>query len=350
MTIHFEQSKYLLAQGNPSNFLQYFLNKEVMFETSGAYVLVKRFRRENAENSLALFSESKEQSPRRPKKPKKDNKENRKETINKQDVRSHSKTVRVKLFMAGVIYWIKIILFYVLFYMGLAVLFYICFTIYELTLPEDGPRVSKLQPSLVYYPSYESYYLNRISWHAYQEKDVKLIVTNINSFLEKLGTRRDFGKCRANDHYGYSGRNPCVFLKVNRIAGFNVDPIEDARELQRRERVLKKVIDSLPLDKRKGRLWISCKSNSWVNIEYFPQSRSIPMKQINTKHSVYKTNNGSSYFEVNYERIVTIQIINVPEDQLFNVNCKMFAKNVENDNTENPWIGGVSFDMILLTD
>lgn len=328
-----------------------------MFEKSGTYVLVKQFRRENAENALAPISESTERvssvkkpSAQRPKKPAKENKKNREETVRNEDVRSHYKTISNTPFIRGVIYWIETILYYLIFYAGLFILFYICFTIYKLTLPEDAPRVSKLQPSLVYYPNYESYYLNRISWNAYEEKDIELIVTNINSFLEKFGTRRKFGKCSANNYYGYKSRNPCVFLKVNRIAGFHVDAIENGRELQRRERVLKKVIDSLPADKRKGRLWISCKSNSWVNIEYFPQSRSIPMEQINTQQSVNKINNGSSYSQGDYDQIVTIQIINVPQDQLFNVNCKMFAKNIENDDNENPWIGGVSFDMILLTD
>ncbi|XP_018799788.1 PREDICTED: sodium/potassium-transporting ATPase subunit beta-1-like [Bactrocera latifrons] len=324
-----------------------------MFEKSGTYVLVKRFRRENAENALALISESKEKVSsvkEQPKKPDKGNKESRNEIVKTQDVQSHNKTVSDTPFMRGVIYWIETILYYAIFYAGLSILFYICFTIYKLTLPEDAPRASKLQPSLVYYPNYESYYLNRISWNASEKKDIELIVTNINTFLEKFGTRRKFGNCSVNDSYGYKTRNPCVFLKVNRIAGFQVDPIENARELQRSERVLKKVIDSLSPDKRKERLWISCKSNSWVNIEYFPQSRSIPMEQINTQQPVYKTNNGSSYSQGDYDHIVTIQIINIPQDQLFNVNCKMFAKNIENDDNNNPWIGGVSFDMILLTD
>ncbi|XP_039949018.1 sodium/potassium-transporting ATPase subunit beta-1-like [Bactrocera tryoni] len=332
-----------------------------MFENSGTYVLVKRFRRENAENALALISGSKQkvssvkkQPPQRPKKPEKENEESRKKTkeaVKKQDVQSHNKTVSDTPFIRGVIYWIETILYYAIFYAGLSIFFYICFTIYKLTLPEDAPRASKLQPSLVYYPNYESYYLNRISWNAYEKKDVELIVTNINTFLEKFGTRREFGNCSVNDSYGYKTRNPCVFLKVNRIAGFQVDPIENAQELQSRERVLKRVIDSLSPDKRKGRLWISCKSNSWVNIEYFPQSRSIPMEQINTQQQhAYKTYNGSSYSQGNYDHIVTIQIINIPQDQLFNVNCKMFAKNIENDDNNNPWIGGVSFDMILLTD
>ncbi|XP_054084603.1 sodium/potassium-transporting ATPase subunit beta-1 isoform X2 [Zeugodacus cucurbitae] len=340
---------------NPSDILQYFSKRETMFETSGSYVLVKRFRRENAENSLALVSEPKEkvsnvksQSPQRPKKPEK---ESKKEPIKKQDVRPHDKPVNDALFTAGRIYWLRTILYYIVFYAGLIILFYICFAIYEQTLPVDAPRVSKLQPSLVYHPNFESYFLNRISWNAFKAKDIKLIVNNINDFLEKFGTRREFGKCRANNSYGYKGRNPCVFLTVNRITGFQVDPIEDARELQRKERVLKKIINNLPPHKRKGRLWISCKSNSLVNIEYFPQSRSIPIDQINTKSSMDETKrNGSSYSESDYERIVTIQIQNVPHDKLFNVYCRMFAKNIENDDNERPWIGGVSFDMIFLTD
>ncbi|CAD6995639.1 sodium/potassium-transporting ATPase subunit beta-1-like [Ceratitis capitata] len=307
-----------------------------MFETSGKYVLVKRFRHEDVENSKALV----ETPPRIAKKIRRPTFQESPQTKRKNERRRSTPPESTKEKIAHLV---KVVIFYILLYMGIALLFYTCYSVYKLTLPIDGPRVKRLQPSLVYYPDLESYYVNRISWNGHNEKDINLIVSKINSLLKKFGKRRDFEECKESDHYGYKTENPCIFLQVNLISGFYVDPIEDANDLHRRERALKKVIYGLPSNSRKGRLWISCKSNSWKQIDHIPNSRSIPVNRI-------LTNGTKRNIESDYGRIVVIRIENITQNVPININCKMFAKNIEMGDANSPWIGGVAFDVLSISD
>ncbi|XP_053948474.1 sodium/potassium-transporting ATPase subunit beta-1-like [Anastrepha ludens] len=330
-----------------------------MYEAAGNYVLEKRFRHKNYDEDSAAF----QSTPLGASTSQAANKESVPETSasnfllkSVQKVyqlpkkrRSRSKeTIPSKFALPGQtkgskLYWLKTLVYYALFLAGIAALFSGCFLAYMSTLPEEVPRVSKYQPALIYYPNLESYYINRIIWNEQNEEDINRIVKQINRFLKKSRMHGKFGECTEFDSYGYKDQSPCIFLKVNRIAGFRVDPIEDSKDVPWREHALKKHIESLPSHERKGRLWITCRSDAWVDMKYFPSSRSIPVERLNSKG--LKNLNYQRNTNYTDERIVAIKLRGIPLNVPFNVRCKMFAKNIEVDYYRNLDIGGVNFDI-----
>ncbi|XP_067615212.1 sodium/potassium-transporting ATPase subunit beta-1-like [Eurosta solidaginis] len=322
-----------------------------MFEKSGKYVVIKQFRRENYENQQQIASSSQ----RVPELNGPDD-VGRKQTKSKQ-IKKHSiarnaspprseAEIKRRLTKKKCVYWLTVTLYYIFFYIAIGLLFYLCLTMFLLKLPKKSPRVLKQQPSLIYYPHIENYYNNRITWRGGSLKDNKKLMENIKNFLKKFGKHKDHGECREIDSYGYENRMPCVFLKVNRIAGFKFIPIQQAKDIDWREHKLKDIVADLPLHMRSDRLWISCKANSTrLHIEYFPDSRSISVAGLNSDTKTFDEYINQS----NFEPFIAIQLNDTRIGEPLNVNCKMFAKNIAIKYSDDHYYGGVSFDMLMIT-
>lgn len=85
-----------------------------------------------------------------------------------------------------------------------------------------------------------------------------------------------FGKCGPSDSYGYNNSAPCIFLKLNRIYGWNPEYFNDPADLpDDMPDTLKSHIKSLPAAHR-DQIWVTCYGENGADseilgdIEYFP--------------------------------------------------------------------------------
>jgi sodium/potassium-transporting ATPase subunit beta len=85
-----------------------------------------------------------------------------------------------------------------------------------------------------------------------------------------------FGKCGTSDSYGYNNSAPCIFLKLNRIYGWQPEYFNDPAGLpEDMPESLKDHIKSLPAAHR-DQIWVTCYGENGADreilgdIEYFP--------------------------------------------------------------------------------
>lgn len=91
-----------------------------------------------------------------------------------------------------------------------------------------------------------------------------------------------FGECKAENAYGYNNSAPCIFLKLNRIYGWEPEYYNDTENLpEDMPEDLKDHIKSLPI-KHRNQIWVSCAGENphdletiGTEIKYFP-SRGFP--------------------------------------------------------------------------
>lgn len=91
----------------------------------------------------------------------------------------------------------------------------------------------------------------------------------------------NFGECGRNNSYGYKSNSPCIFLKLNRIYGWEPEYYNDTKELpEEMPKGLKDHIASLDV-KSRNQVWVSCQGEDGSDkeilgeVEYFP-TRGFP--------------------------------------------------------------------------
>lgn len=206
------------------------------------------------------------------------------------------------------------------------------------------PRNLIEQPFLSFAPvGFEDHY-RLVHYNPEDKIDVKDYSYRIVKFLQKLSKRQNhykrFGPCQMNNKsFGYEINEPCIFMKINRLIGFQTDPFDDPLKVQRPlfhrydYEQLKFLLSNVTTENdRKNRIWISCacKGKEKAKIDIFPEPF-IKTKYVDRKKlSDIKVQNGKIKFQstTDLNRVVALKISNLKLNVKYYIKCKSFARNI----------------------
>ena len=142
------------------------------------------------------------------------------------------------------------------------------------------------------------------------------------------------GPCE-NSPYGYVGDvvTPCVFLKLNRIWGYNYGFIqeEDFTAAAKAGNAWPKDFhDHWAAQSDKDKIWFDCQGRddadkqALAGMEYYPASRGI-----NTWFFLFEGDEGRKY--PYHDPLVAVRFTDLPKGQLVNIECRTYTPWYEGD-------------------
>lgn len=273
--------------------------------------------------------------------------------------------------------WGQLVLFYLIFYAVLAAMFAICMQGLLATMNHKYPKwqldesLIGTNPGLGYRPMpAEVEEGAMIHYAAANKTQVKGWVERINEFLAPYRDQTllpgggknqvicDFqkpptadnvcafdvsklGPCSAEEGYSYNKSAPCIFIKLNRIYGWEPQFYDDVTDLpENMPTDLSDHIKSLPVEDRK-QVWVSCNGMTPADvetigpIEYFP-SRGLPSY-------FYPYTNRIGYLSP----LVAVHFARPAVKRSINVECRVWAKNVVYSGSMRDRMGSVNFIMLI---
>lgn len=278
--------------------------------------------------------------------------------------------------------WLKIGVFYVIYYLFLAGFFIAMLLIFNQTLKDDQPKwhgndggIIGDNPGLGYRPKppndkIESTLLffrhggtgNWKSWKQrlddYLEPYQKISATKNNDLVDcnfddlKPGEGQ-YCKVAANDlfvdqcqnatNYGYEAGAPCILLKLNRIYGWNPKPYKNVTDLpEKAPTSLKTQITELTTAKPKmmGQMvWLSCEGENPADKENIGDVAYYPYPGFPSYH--YPYTNQPDYLSP----AVFAHLKNPKRGVLISIECKAWADNIEHDPKDRT--GSVHFEVMI---
>merc|ERR1711892_530256 len=254
--------------------------------------------------------------------------------------------------------WVKITIFYIIYYFCLAVFWLGYLQAFFLTLPDiqDGPKWTQeygiigrnpgvgVRPQNINIDS-QMFVLNQRdnSYYTYQtqrflESYQKQVTKPYHVF-----DLADLSECGIYP-YGYGADlAPCIFIKLNKIWGWEPEPITYSEDLMMMGDVSQGLIAEVLERERKGDeyIWIDCDGRYAADkeaiqkIEYFPSSRGMPVK--------YFPYTGNSY----HSPLVAIKIH--PKEaslgQLIHIECRAHHYGAQHDTKDK--LGLVQFELLI---
>lgn len=234
-------------------------------------------------------------------------------------------------------HWLLLIIFYTIFVCGIISLWLLCYGVFEKTLISERPKWLLTQPGFSFEPAttFRENYL-KIEFHEQSLEEVNEIVEHINKALEKYGKilQNYFGECDNHHDYGYKQRKPCFFLKINRIIGFRIQPIESLNDMPYdTPQEMYEYLQSLTTQELKQRIWVSCDSRPSLKFLYYPQ-RFYDISDVDynaSKNYNNSSNDKDFYNESDFKRIIAVQIENISVNIKYHIRCFLWAKNIVRD-------------------
>lgn len=280
--------------------------------------------------------------------------------------------------------WSKLLLFYAVFYTVLAGLFAICMKGLFSTLPENEPKwqldssLIGTNPGLGYRPSSEvqiergsiikfdktkpeeaeewkillDEFLTPYNDHTILPNGGKnQIHCDFNTTINGPGPNKvcaiktdSFGPCSTKNSYGYIESKPCVFLKLNKIFGWEPDYYDNVNELpEEMPKILKDKIKTLPPNELK-QVWISCEGHNKLDNENIGPISYYPTPGFPFFYYPYK--NVQDYLSP----LVAVQFENPKMNILIGVECRAWAKNIIYSGSLRDRKGSVSFQINIDTE
>jgi sodium/potassium-transporting ATPase subunit beta len=300
--------------------------------------------------------------------------------------------------------WLKITVFYIIFYACLAAFFYLCYQIFATTLetPEDGGSPKWKQDSSLIgsnpgvgfrpMPDQDKNSESTLIWYKHDSKaDYSFWSNQLAKFVNDsippkeannvntcnlgsgAGSHRvcrvltdKLGGCTATTEFGYPAGNPCVLIKLNKIFDWEPEPygVEDGKydpellqseldEAVNQENGMPEDLKNHIVSEVKGHqgqelevlktVWISCTGENVGDQENLPSGniKYNPARGIPGYYFPYKN-------QPNYKTpFVMVQMI-VPESSrhtLINVECRAWAKNIHYDRPNR--LGSVHFEILV---
>jgi len=255
--------------------------------------------------------------------------------------------------------WIKIIVFYIIYYCCLTFFWCLCFFIFLFTIPDigAGPKwkldsgIIGSNPGVGLRPAQSDMYIDSqmiwLNWdngHGYAERMKHYIektykreydsYTNtyydVQASEAKDNMRFDLsvlGECQDYPHGFVTTEedqyiNPCIFLKLNKIWGWEPQPIrpEYVDDYYEMTEQLKNIIRNAP---DSNQVWFDCQGRfaadkeALGDITYFPRSQGIPI------------NSYFPYLGGDYEPpLVAVRLNNILIGQLIHVECRAWYEGV----------------------
>jgi len=280
--------------------------------------------------------------------------------------------------------WLLITVFYTIYYTCLAAFWYVCLIIFFTTIPDklEGPKWQQKESLIGKNPGIGIRPLNqdeRIDSNMFKLKwgDVNTVVSQADGegdlnadfarraqkFMEvydndavdyETFSLDNLGPC-ANHPYGYLANNgpvkPCIFLKFNKIWGWEPTPIDDQDFTENPEwpESFKNHFESLSPAEQQN-VFVDCQGrypadkDALKDLKYYPENQAFPTKyfpyegeskSIKTSKSVY------------HSPLVAIQV-NLDESyvgQLVHIECRAYYKGVVHETKSKK--GLVQFEILL---
>ncbi|XP_018325786.1 sodium/potassium-transporting ATPase subunit beta-1 [Agrilus planipennis] len=272
--------------------------------------------------------------------------------------------------------WAQLLLFYTIFYAILAAFFAICMKGLLATLNDKSPRwtldssIIGTNPGIGFRPISNQTEEGSLIWFDSKnntsiQKWVKLLDQFFDAYKKKVEVNKQnqvncdfdrppqngqvctvdldsFGPCSPTNEYGYNSSSPCVFLKLNKIYGWQPEYYSDPDNLP----------DDMPSDlveyiknnanskEKLKQVWISCygefpadKENIFT-FEYYP-TRGFPSY-------FYPYTNEPGYLSP----LIAVKLNNPKPNVLINIECRAWAKNINYRSSNLQREGSIHFELM----
>jgi len=287
--------------------------------------------------------------------------------------------------------WLKIIVFYCIYYSCLAGFWIGCMNIFFLTLPDDRPKweqaasiignnpgvglrpqsTDKLIDSSMIVLSVGEKDSTPTNLEGEGNKNIDYAV-RAKTFMDKYSNTTGLQDCEANEinaggqgckfdvgtlgdckdfPYGYIAGNgtksdmaePCVFLKFNKIYNWVPTPL-DPKDEKWRDKMPEDLRKKIALEEDKNMVWIDCfgrypADKESARFEYFPENQGIPVK-----YFPYKGKTQAYHTPLVAVRVT--QANSTQHGQLLHIECRAWYDGVHHDTKEKS--GLVQFEVQLV--
>ncbi|KAH8297949.1 hypothetical protein KR018_002366 [Drosophila ironensis] len=147
-----------------------------------------------------------------------------------------------------------------------------------------------------------------------------------------------FGDCSRAKHYGYKTNQPCIFLKLNKIFGWEPEVYDTPQPGMPDD--LKNFINATKPEERK-QIWVSCNGHLSKDKENFQNIQYFPTQGFPTYY--YPFLNQPGYLSP----LVAVQFNSPPIGQMLDIECQAWAKNIIYSGSARDRMGSVTFQIIV---
>lgn len=213
--------------------------------------------------------------------------------------------------------WARIIGFYMFLYFCIAVICTSCCLIfYFFVFPDGKPLILKEFPGISSVPSSS----RTIGFRPDIHHEVYEIADVIDKFIDNLdeyGAAEDlFENCNYDQLWGYNSKEPCIFVKINKIIGFSPETYDSVEQLP--EGSPSSLEKTMRDHVGKGRIWITCECQT-TGIKS-PEFEFIPRPYFDATTDLQGVN-----------RVVAVKLKNMAHNVDVEIMCKVWAKNIPID-------------------
>lgn len=136
----------------------------------------------------------------------------------------------------------------------------------------------------------------------------------VKSYLEKLN-------CTSDNDYGYFTGSPCVALKMNKLYGFEPEPYANRAEIDADLHEGERIRD--PMAYSDGNVGISCDGQNAIDKQNINSIKFAPESGLSMDYFPY-------FNQPDYRSPLVIARIDVEKLVTIQVNCRLWAKNIDN--------------------
>jgi len=302
--------------------------------------------------------------------------------------------------------WLKITVFYIIFYALLSAFFYLCYQIFATTLetPDNGGSPKWRQDASLIgsnpgvgfrpMPDQDKNSESTLIWFKRtDDNDVSFWTEQLDKFIDEsqvsegtgnaivcsLGNGAtasrvckvpidSLGDCKKENKFGYADGNPCVLIKLNKIYDWEPEPYGVGSDGKYDPKLLEDELEELVTDetrempkdlkehiiaeakKMPGQeeevlktVWLSCSGENVGDTENLPNANIIFKPQRGIPGFFYPFKN-----QPNYRTPFVMVQMKVPEaahHTLINIECRAWAKNIRYDRQNR--LGSVHFEILV---
>ncbi|XP_034474154.1 sodium/potassium-transporting ATPase subunit beta-1 [Drosophila innubila] len=147
-----------------------------------------------------------------------------------------------------------------------------------------------------------------------------------------------FGPCTSANSYGYKQGKPCIFLKLNKIYGWEPQ-VYDA-PVPTMPEDLQKLINDTSVEERQ-KIWVSCAGHHGKDKEQFKDIKYYPKQGIPTYYYPYLNQPGY------LSPLIAVQFNDMAIGKMMDVECRAWAKNIIYSGSLRDRMGSVTFQFLM---
>eukprot|EP00092_Neocalanus_flemingeri_P006793 GFUD01007336.1.p1 GENE.GFUD01007336.1~~GFUD01007336.1.p1 ORF type:complete len:347 (-),score=67.21 GFUD01007336.1:191-1231(-) len=140
------------------------------------------------------------------------------------------------------------------------------------------------------------------------------------------------GRCKNESGYGFGEGKPCILVKLNKIYGWEPEPYVEVKDLP--ENIPKSIKDAFEKNIKDGnldlnkRVWLECDGENPADKENIGEINYYPDRGVSASFYPYKNQKGY------LSPVVFAQLENPRHGVMIAIECKAWAKNIEHDSME----------------